>query len=206
MIGLLILGTAAILLAAYIWLLRATARTVKRRTGSNRWAVMAVVGILVLTFGDTVFNRWYHKEVLCKRDDVGAKVFETVEVPEESWNRNFRRAEISDRNTRQTPFLRRYAVIEAYTSGGWYPLTRYQRYEYAIVDIKTERLLGRFANYEPAGGLWWTLPLGLFGENTLIGWLSSRGRSSGCFDNPNKPGPLDVIHGAFMLSKNGDAK
>lgn len=186
----------------YIFLIWTTFRWAKRKTNSFLKALFAVLILLVLTFGDSAFNRWYRKEILCKRDDVGVKVFKVVAVPAEEWNSDFARAEIDLKNTRQSPFLGRYVIADEYTSGGWFPLTSYYRHEYAIIDTKTEKPLARAVNYEPSGGLWWTFPLALLGEKSLVGWLSSRGHSPGCFESQNSLGLLDIIHGAFTLSKN----
>lgn len=197
------------LLVVYCWLIYATAYAVHRRSQSRKLAASAIFGILVLTFGDTAFNSWYHRTVLCAHEDVGVTVFEAVAVNEDHWDKNSIAATIDDRNTRESPFLGRYAVTNSYTDGGWYPLTRYQRREFAIIDTKTGKALSRYVNYEPTGGWWWAYPLTLFGEKTLVGWLLSRGRAANCYDypphaleigNPNRLANVSgAIRGAFKL-------
>jgi hypothetical protein len=184
MIGLIVLTIAVLLLLAYLWLLRAAIRYTKRKTGSNFMAMLAVVGVLVLTFGDTLFNHWYHKSVLCKREDVGVKVFEKVILPQGYWDDENNLPKLPLIMSRENPFLNRYVRIKQYKQGGFFPLTFYERYESSVVDIQTNKTLSRFVDYIPMGGPWWAAPLSLFGEKNLIGWLLSRGNSPGCFDHP----------------------
>lgn len=184
MIALIVLAFAVPLLLGYAWLVRATVRHVMRKTGSNWLATLAVVGIFAFTFGDTIINRWYHKEVLCKRDDVGGKVFDRVKLSSEMWDLRNDWPKFPTTMSKEKPFLGRYARLEKYERGGWFPLTAYERYESTVVDLQTEKTLSRFVDYTPLGGSWWALPLALFGEKTIIGWLFSRGGLTSCFDHP----------------------
>ncbi|MES2353862.1 MAG: hypothetical protein V4568_05525 [Pseudomonadota bacterium] len=184
MIGLIVLAITVPLLLGYLWVARAAVRYVKRKTGSNWMMVLTVIGILMLTFGDTLFNRWYHKNVLCKREDVGSKIFERVTLPEEYWDNENNLPKLPLTMSKNKPFLGRYAAIEKYEQEGFFPLTAYERRESSVVDIQTNKTLSRFVDYAPMGGLWWAVPLSLFGEKSIIGWLLSRGSSPSCFDNP----------------------
>ncbi len=196
MIGLIVLAIGILLLIGYGWLLIATNRFVKRRTGSRILAWLAVAGILFSTFVDTVFNRWYHKEVLCNRDDVGVKIFETVKLPSELWDEQNNLPRLPSSMTTEAPFLERYADVEKYDRSGWWPLTAHIRYETGVIDVKTGRMLSRFVNYEPAGGMWWSFPLSLFGETTTVGWLMSREQVPSCFQF-QRDGSVQARRGPF---------
>lgn len=180
MTGLIFLAIAIPLLLAYLWLARAAVRYAKRKTGSNFVVALVVVGILVVTFGDTAFNRWYHKEVLCKQEDVGVRIFEKIQLP----------AEYLDRKTLRPifplpldqPFFEQFSAEELRGSSGFFPLTAYGRKERTIVNNQSGKVLARFVNYYPLGGPWWLVPIDWFGEDTLIGWFNSRQRRPSCFD------------------------
>ena len=58
MIGLTVIAISILFLLGYLWLIRTTASYAKRKTGSNLIAGLAVVGLLLITFGDTLFRRW----------------------------------------------------------------------------------------------------------------------------------------------------
>lgn len=191
MTGLIVLVIAIPLFLGYLWLMRATVRYAKRKTGSNFIATLAVGGILVLTFGDTAFNRWYHKEVLCKGEEVGGQVFEKVILPAEHWDDANNRPNLPLTMSREKPFLGRYAEIEKHERGGSFPFTAYEKNETVVVDLQSGHMLSRYVDYSPAGGTWWAMPLTLFGQTTVIGWLLSRGISPGCEGLPPY-GKVDV--------------
>lgn len=215
MIGLIVLAITVPLLLGYLWLARAAVRYTKRKTGSNLIAALAVIGILVITFGDTVFNRWYHKEVLCKREDVGGQVFEKVTLPAEHWDDANNRPNLPLTMSREKPFLGRYAEIGKFERGGSRPFTAYERSEATVVDLQTGRVLSRFVDYMPAGGTWWAMPLMLFGQSSVIGWLLSRGDSPSCVGNPSHQevvakrsafDKVDVRRSVFEKSSKGEPK
>lgn len=205
MTGLIILAIAVPLLLAYLWLARAAVRYAKRKTGSNLVAALVVVGILVITFGDTVFNRWYHKEILCKWYDVGGRVFERVKLPAEHWDEVNSRPNLPLTMSKEKPFLERYAEIEKYERGGMRPFTAHERSETTVVDLQTGRVLSRYVDYSPAGGTWWAMPLALFGRGSIIGWLLSRGSPYGCV-GLQPYGKVDVRESIFEKYSKGESK
>ena len=199
MIALIVLLAALLLFIGYVWLLVFTRKFIKRRTGSTVFSWVGVIVIIVLTFGDTVFNRWYHQDVLCKREDVGVRIFEKVPLPSAYWDIQNKLPKLPGSMSINAPFLDRYAEVEKYDRGGLWPITSYVRYEASIVDVKTNRVLSSFVNYEPTGGLWWSFPLSFFGETSAIGWLLSRERPASCFDHPI-PIRGAAFDGAFTLA------
>lgn len=200
MIGLIFLTIGAVLIAAYIWLVKTTFRYVKRRTGSTVYASISILGILLLTVGDTLFNRWYVTNVLCTREDVGVKIFEMVKLPLAHWDEVNNRPDLPSGMTTAKPFLGRYVEVQTYERGGLWPLTSFSRRQVLIVDIQTERAISRFVDYEPAGGSWWAFPISMFGSTSLVGWLFRKGSSDSCFENSTFlftktiEGPFELVH------------
>jgi len=179
MTGLVVLAIAVPLLLAYLWLARAAVRYAKRKTGSNLVVTFVVVGFFVVTFGDTVFNRWYHKEVLCKREDVGVRIIEKIQLPVDFMDQKTQRPNFP--LPLDQPFFKQFSTAELRTSSGFFPLTAHGRKERTIVNNQSGKVLARFVDYYPLGGSWWLVPIDWFGEDTLIGWLNSRQRRPSCF-------------------------
>lgn len=196
MMGLFVLTIGALLIAAYVWLMKTIFRYVKNRTGSNAYASISMLGIFLLTVGDTAFNRWYVANVLCKREDVGVKIFETVKLEREHWDEINNRAALPLDMRAGKPFLGRYVVTDSYDDDGIWPLTYHTRLQFLVVDVTTEKVLSRFVNYMPLGGLWWTFPLALFGGNPSFDWFVSRGATSSCFPH-QRDGTVTALYGTF---------
>ncbi len=204
MTGLLVLGTAAIVLIGYLWLIRTILRFVNRRTGSRLIAALAVVALLLLTFGDTLVNRLYHREVLCHRDDVGVKILEKVELP----------AVYLEEKT-QTPklpyplgehlFFSRFSVVDTRTTDGVFPLTAHSRVERKIVDNESGKVLAKYVDYWPSGGPWWAFPILFFDESSLFGWLWSRQQAPSCL-SPQQQNALLGVASYFYLIHPGKLK
>lgn len=199
MVGLIVIFTSIVLLIGYLWLIYAAASFVNRKTGSHLAATIAVLVILVLTFGDTIFNNWYHKEVLCKRDDVGIKVFKEVELPAEYINEQTGEPTIPYPYDK-IPFFMKFSVKETRETHGLFPWTKYMREERRIVVNETGETLAQFVTYNALGG-WWTYPLDLFNENSLIGWLSSRRHAPSCFDGIKINGLLSVSSYFILINQ-----
>lgn len=191
MTGLLVLAIAIPLLLAYLWLARAAVRHAKRKTGSNLVATLVVVGILVVTFGDTAFNRWYHKEVLCKREEVGVRIFERVKLPAEFLEKGTLQPKLPFPLSKE-PFFTGFMSKESRTNSGHFPFTAYGRIERTVIHNETGRVLARFVDYWPAGGPWWGAPFAWFGESSLIGWLSGRQQVPSCFDDGTQNALLGI--------------
>lgn len=212
MLGLILLPIFGLFIFAYLWLLRTTYRATKRKTGSYLKAVLAVIGVLVLTCGDTFFNRWYHREILCQREDVGVKIFAKAQVPPEYWDDKNHRPILDklmnrDRHPSQDlkPFLDRYAATEKFEKGGWFPLTAYERHVTGVVDVKTGQMLSQFVDYWPAGGMWWLYPLKFIRADSAIGWVLSRGQPNSCFQYPTNH-IVEARWDTFQKQSIGDTK
>jgi hypothetical protein len=203
MTGLIVLAIAVPLLLAYLWLARAAVRYAKRKTGSNFVAALAVVGIFVVTFGDTLFNRWYHKEVLCKREDAGVRIFEKIQLPAEYLDEKTLRPRFP--LPLDQPFFSHFSPMELRTNSGFFPLTAHGRIERTIVDNESGKVLARFVDYWPAGGPWWGAPIAWFGESSLIGWLYSRQHMPTCFDDGTQNALL-AISSYFYAIHQGELK
>lgn len=203
MTGLIVIAIAVPLLLAYLWLARAAVRYAKRKTGSNAVAALVIVGILVITFGDTVFNRWYHKEVLCKREDVGIRILERVKLPQDFLDDKTQRPRFPLPLDRA--FFTRFSTVELRTSAGLFPLTAHGRIERSIVDSHSGKVLARFVDYWPAGGPWWGAPIAWFDESNLVGWLLGRRHVPTCLRD-SAPYSLLGVSEYFYAIDQGESK
>ena len=212
MIGLMFFAIWGLWLIAYLYLLCFTVRYVKRKNGSNMMAALAVIGVLIVTFGSEIFNSWYHKQVLCKREEVGLHIFERVPLPaiytnpetgkplriyindktgqpdSEMSEKNpiFARFEIDEKTGKvknPDPFFYRFEYSSSLKSQGVY-WSQFNREERKLLDLESGRVLARYVNYTDSSSLWWLKPLDWFDENSLIGWIRSRDNSPSCFTGP----------------------
>lgn len=204
MIGLIVIAVSIPLLLGYLWLIRSTVRYAKRKTGSNLVASLALVGVLVITFGDTLFNRWYHKEVLCKREDVGLKIFERVKLPPEFLDEKTQRPNLPFPLTEQV-FFKRFSQEESRINAGFFPFTAHGRMERKIVDLESGKTLAKFVDYWPSGGPWWAFPIKWFDEKTVFGWLNSRQRVSSCVNDSAQDALLGISE-YFYRTYQGETK
>ena len=166
----------SIFLYGYYRLLRAAARYAKRKTGSNLIAMLAIIGVLFLSFGDVGFRRWYHKEVLCKREDVGIKIFAKAKLSKEFWDETYETPdfiELPDQNNipPDKPFAGRFTKIIKSEREGTFPLTEHIRWEVGVVDLESEQQLSRFVDYQQSSLPWWLTPLRLVNPVSGWGWL-----------------------------------
>jgi len=197
MIGLFILVIGAAALVGYLWLIGWVIRFTKHKTGSNVAVALAVIGIFVVTFGDTAFNRWYHTQVLCKRSDVGVTVFKRIAVPDEYLDAATQRLKLP--LPLEQPFFARFSNKEERTREGWFPMTAHGRIERSIIDTTTGEMVARLVNYWPEGGPWWATPIKWFKEDTIVGWMRSRWKTPTCFAGPASSYSLFTTNDYFQL-------
>ena len=189
-------------LIAYLYLLSFTVRYVKRKNGSNIMAFFAVFGVLIITFGSEIFNSWYHKQVLCKREEVGLHIFERVPLPAIYTNPETGKSEVPQV---EDPFFSRFLLLKLQTNEGFFPLTSHSKIERVFIERETHKILARYVNYFPTAGFWWLKPLDWFGENSLVGWIRNRGNSPGCVGSA-KQYSLEIISSYFYEINKGDEK
>lgn len=196
MMGLIVLAISVLLLLAYLWFARTVVRYIKRKTGSNLIAAFAAIGILLVTFGDTLFNRWYHKAVLCKRADVGIHIIEKVLLPKEYLDKDKLRPNFP--LPLEQPFFSRFSLKETRTNSGYFPLTAHGRVERSVVDSNSGKVIAKFVDYWPSGGPWWGTPLEWLDESSFIGWFYGRQHVPTCF-NDGTQNALLAVSGYFYL-------
>ena len=124
------------------------------------WQVVGVTIILaLLPIGDTVFNRWYHQNTLCTRDDVGLRVFERVKLPPRYYDNQGRFKEPNGWFSGTLLLDGRYQKRSGYTEGGAFPFTAYERRFSGVFDVGQQRFISYEADYWAKGGGWWLVIL-----------------------------------------------
>jgi len=178
--GMILLPLGALATGLYLWAVAISARWVYRRTHS----VLAIAGVLticaLIPTWDTLVNRIYHKQVICKRPEVGLHVLEYVRLPVELYDARGIPL-IFDRygNFDENKIGNRYKENGKYEEeGGW--LTGVVKYTFEINDAQSGRVLVRFTDFYAAGGGWILLPF-----RHLIRYLGEyafRGERQSCLD------------------------
>ncbi len=156
--GVILLPLGALVIGLYLWVAVKSARWVYRKTHSI-WAIAGVLTICALIpTWDTLVNRIYHKQVICKKPEIGLHVFENVRLPAELYDARgipliFDRYGNFDVNKTGN----RYKEDGKYENeGGW--LTGVVKYTFEINDVQSSRVLARFTDFYAAGGGWILIP------------------------------------------------
>jgi hypothetical protein len=156
--GIILLPLGAFMGGLYLWAAIKSARWIYGKTHSI-WAIAALVIIFALIpTWDTIVNRIYHKQVICKKPEIGLHVFEFVRLPVDLYDaRGIPLIFDHYGNFDESKIGKRYKENAKYTDeGGW--LTGAVRYTFEINDVQTGRVLARFTDYYAAGGGWVFLP------------------------------------------------
>ena len=178
--GIILLPLGALVIGLYVWAGVTSARWVYRKTQSI-WAIAGVLTICALIpTWDTLLNRIYHKQVICKKPEIGLHVFENVRLPVELYDARGIPL-IFDRygNFDVKKMKNRYKEDGKYEhQGGW--LTGAVKYTFEINDVQSGRVLARFTDFYSAGGGWILIPF-----RPLIKYLGEyafRGEPNSCVD------------------------
>jgi hypothetical protein len=156
--GIILLPLGALVIGLYLWVVVKSARWAYRRSHSI-WAIVGVLIISVLIPSwDTLANRIYHKEVICKKPEIGIHVLENIRLPPEFYDErgnplifdrhgNFDGSKIGNRFKESGKYV---------NEGGW--LTGSVKYTFEISDVQSDRVLARFTEFYAAGGGWVLMP------------------------------------------------
>lgn len=131
----------------------------------TKYRIPIYIGILIFSiipFGDVIFNRLYHQIILCKREDVGMKVYEKIHLPEEYYLKNGYLKDLlpsqkylSEIANSSEKIENRYQYVETRSEDGVYPWTRYRKYFSGVFDVSASRYIGTYVEYQAIGGGWW---------------------------------------------------
>ena len=150
MTGLIVLGFFALYVAVAIG---ATVRA------KGWWKLLALAAFVLIPTWDTLVNRIYHKQVICKNREIGIQVFESIRLPSDLYDAGgvpliFDRYGKFDEKKTENRYKESSKYVE---EGAW--LTGVTKYTFEIIDAQSGRALARFTNYFAAGGGWPFLPL-----------------------------------------------
>ena len=178
--GIILLPLGALVTGLYLWAAINSARWAYRKTHSV-WAIAGMLTICALIpTWDTAVNRIYHKQVICKKSEIGLHVFENVTLPAEFYDArgiplifdgygNFDTKKVGTRYKEDGKYEH---------EGAW--LTGAVKYTFEINDVQSGHVLARFTNYYAAGGGWILIPF-----RPLIRYLGEyafRGEPQSCVD------------------------
>jgi hypothetical protein len=178
--GIILLPVGALVIGLYFWAVVKGTRWAYRKTHSI-WAIAGVLTLCALIpTWDTLANRIYHKQVICKKPEIGLHVFEKIRLPGELYDARGIPL-ILDRygNFNVNKMGNRYKQDGKYANeGGW--LTGVVKYTFEINDVQSGRVLARFTDFYAAGGGWILIPfrplIRYFGEYAF------RGEPKSCLD------------------------
>lgn len=154
--GMVLLPLGALVLGMYLWL------AVK----GTRWAYrkLAVPGVLaaiaffsLLPTWDTIANRWYHKNVLCKQTEVGLHIYERVKLPPQYYDDSGRFKEPEGWFSGRTLVINRYQRQSGFSEGGIFPVTKYEKRFSTVFDKAEGRTISYELDYWTRGGGWWLI-------------------------------------------------
>lgn len=122
-----------------------------------RGAFVAVISFLLLPTWDTIANRWYHKNVLCARSEVGLHIYDHVRLPSQYYDNLGRFKEPEGWFSGRTLVNDRYQRQSGNLQEGVFPLTKSEKRFSGVLDTKEQRLISYEVDYLTQGGGWWLI-------------------------------------------------
>lgn len=144
------------MIGLYLWAAVKGTRWAYRRFAIHG-AIAATVIFALLPIGDTIVNRWYHKNTLCTRDDVGLRVYQRVKLPQRYYDAQGRFKEPDGWFSGRAIINGRYQKQSGYMEGGVFPFTAYEKRFTGVLDIEQHRFISYEADYWVKGGGWWLI-------------------------------------------------
>jgi hypothetical protein len=154
--GIILLPLGALVIGLYLWAVVKGTRWAYRKF-SIQGAIAAIAFFALLPTWDTIANRWYHKNVLCKRSEVGLQIFEQVKLPSEYYDNQGRFKEPEGWFSGRTLVSNRYQRQSGELQGGYFPVTKHEKRFSGVFDQKEKRLISYEADYWTKGGGWWLI-------------------------------------------------
>ena len=109
----------------------------------------------LLPISDTIVNRWFHKNTLCTRDDVGLHVYERVKLAPRYYDSKGRFKEPEGWFSGAVLLNGRYQKRSGYTEDGVFPFTAYEKRFSGVFDTEQMRFISYEVDYWTKGGGWW---------------------------------------------------
>ena len=152
--GIILLPLGALVIGLYLWVVVKGTRWAYHRF-ARLGALVAVLFFLLLPSWDTIANRWYHKNVLCARSDVGLHIYDHVRLPSQYYDGEGRFKEPEGWFSGRTLVSERYRRQSGNVQEGVFPLTKYEKRFSGVLDTKEQRLISYEVDYLTKGGGWW---------------------------------------------------
>jgi hypothetical protein len=171
------------LFVGYTWLAYHGVRAIYRKTNSWILAGLGVLVFLLIPSGDTIFNRWYHTNVLCKQEDVGLKMFQKVQLPPRYYDENGRFKAPEKWGLNGTVLEGRFQYRAGSEHKGQFPFTGYEKRYSGVFDLQQGKYLSYEAEFWNAGSGWWLVPFErIFKQLTYNGAPVYIGRGKHCLE------------------------
>lgn len=154
--GIILLPLGALLIGLYFWAVVKGTRWAYRKLAVPG-AIMAIAFFALLPTWDTIANRWYHKYMLCTRNEVGLHVYEHVRLPTQYYDHHGRFKEPEGWFSGRTLVNNRYQRQFGNRQEGIFPLTKHEMRFSGVFDTKEQRLISYEVDYWTRGGGWWLI-------------------------------------------------
>ncbi len=152
--GIILLPLGTLVIGLYIWAVAKGTRWAYRKF-ARQGAIVAIVIFALLPIGDTIVNRWYHKNALCTRDEVGLRIYERVKLPQRYYDSQGRFKAPDGWFSGRVLVNGRYQKRSGYMEGGVFPFTAYEKRFSGVFDIEKNRFISYEVDYWTKGGGWW---------------------------------------------------
>src|SRR5450756_19367 len=154
--GIVLLPLGALVIGLYLWAVVKGTRWVYRKLAIPG-AIAAIAFFALLPTWDAIANRWYHKNVLCKRSEVGLHVYEHVKLPSQYYDNQGRFKEPEGWFSGRTLVSNRYQRQSGNLQDGVFPMTKHEKRFSGVFDQQEQRLISYEADYWTKGGGWWLI-------------------------------------------------
>lgn len=156
--GIVLIPLGVLVIGLYLWVVVKGTRWAYRKYAA-KGALAAVAMFVLLPTWDTIANHWYHKNVLCARDDVGLQIFSRIRLSPQYYDNFGRFKEPEGWFSGRTLIDGRYQRQSGNFQEGVFPLTRYERRFSGVIDTKEKKLISSEVDYLTRGGGWWLIVL-----------------------------------------------
>jgi len=154
--GIILLPLGALVIGLYLWVVVKGTRWAYRKYALPG-TVAAIAFFALLPTWDTIANRWYHKNVLCKRSEVGLHIYEHVKLPSQYFDNHGRFKEPEGWFSGRTLVSNRYQRQSSNLEEGIFPLTKHEKRFSGVFDQQQQKLISSEVDYWTSGGGWWSI-------------------------------------------------
>lgn len=183
MIGLIFLFIFGGIFVIYSIVTYRSVHAIYLKTNSKVMAFLTIVVFILIPTADTIFNRWYHGSILCKRDDIGLSIFNPQKLPASYYDTNDKFKSPNGWGRDGAKIENRFEYREGVVTGGNFPFTGFeQRYSGVFDHVRKEYISYETEIFNRGSG-WWLVPLNkIFTQFTYNGSPIYFGNGERCSD------------------------